>query len=365
MIEQYLDLLNESIKPEEADIESVEKFEDFICTYWNGRVTKSSVGTSVARYSVLVNAKHIDAFMKLTRQFNAHFDTNNVRLTQDGKFVLVEVPNQERGVYGMKDCAKALMQIPKKDNEIIISIGEDVSTECITYNLVEMPHMLVSGQTGSGKSVFLHNVILSMIMQYSPEDVQLVLVDPKVVEFKFYDGEPHVKELVTSPNRGGIAIQDLCKEMDLRYEMMADAGVQDIARYNMEANKKLPRIVLIVEELGDLAISSKDEVIKDILRLTFKARACGIHLIICTQRPDSQYMTGRLKNNVQCRAVFSMASVADSRVALGKKGAETLNGKGDGIFRNNNGTSNIRFQSPFVTEQEICAVVKKSKELWG
>lgn len=363
MIKEFVSLLNNSVK-QENEIEDTEKFEDFICTYWNARVRKVTVGTSVTRYSILVNAKQIELFLKLKRQFDAHFDTNNVRLTQDGKYVLVEVPNKTRGIYGMKDCAEALMKIPKKDNEINISIGEDVSTECIVYNIVDMPHMLVAGQTGSGKSVFLHNVILSMIMQYSPEELQLVLIDPKVVEFKFYEGEPHIRELVTSANRGGLAIQDLCAEMDSRYEKFADIGVQDIARYNERSEKKMPRIVLVIEELGDLALSSRDNVVNDILRLTFKARACGIHVILCTQRPDSQFLTGRLKNNIQCRCVFSMASVQDSRVALGKKGAETLNGKGDGIFRNNNGTSNIRFQSPFVTEKEIVAVVKKSKEVW-
>lgn len=360
MINDYLDLLNSSVKDEE-NIESTEILENFIGTYWNARVTKVSLGTSVTRYYLLVNAKQIAYFLKLQKEFNAHFDTNNIRLSQDGKYVLLEVPNKNKGVYGMKDCALALANHEKKDNEILISIGEDVSTECITYNLCEMPHLLVAGQTGSGKSVFLHNVILSIIMQYSPQDVQLVLIDPKVVEFNFYRGIPHVRDLVTTPSKACNSIEDLCNEMNRRYELFAEMECQDIVTFNEKSKVKMPRIVLIIEEVADLALSSRDDVISNILKLTFKARACGIHVILCTQRPDSELMTGKLKNNIQCRVVFSMASVQDSRVALGKKGAELLSGKGDGIFRNNNGTSNIRFQSPLVTEKEIKNVVERIK----
>lgn len=363
MIEKFMPFLNESVK-DTSKAESAEMLEEFVCTYWNARVTKVSVGTSVIRYYVLVNAKQIDYFLKLTKQFNAHFDTNNVRLSQDGKYVLIEVPNKEKGTYGMRDCAEALGKIEKKENELNISIGEDVSTECITYNLVDMPHMIVAGQTGSGKSVFLHNVILSLIMQYTPKELELVLIDPKVVEFNFYKGEPHVRELVSSPNKAGNAIEDLCVEMDNRYKKFAEEGVQDIATYNKKTGRNMSRIVLIIEELADLALSSRDDVIVNILKLTFKARACGIHVILCTQRPDSQQLSGKLKNNFQCRVAFSMASQHDSKTVLGKKGAEVLTGKGDGIFRNNNGTSNIRFQSPLVTEKEITAVVEQCKKMY-
>jgi len=363
MIKDFLEVLNKSVK-DTSRAESAEQLEDFVCTYWNARVTKVSVGTSVIRYYVLVNAKQIDYFLKLTKQFNAHFDTNNVRLSQDGKYVLIEVPNQEKGTYGMYDCAVALQEIEKKNNELFISIGEDVSTECITYNLVDMPHMIVAGQTGSGKSIFLHNVILSLIMQYTPKELELVLIDPKVVEFNFYKGEPHVRELVSSPNKAGKTVEDLCVEMDNRYKQFAEVGVQDIASYNRKTDKKMSRIVLIIEELADLALSSRDDIIVNILKLTFKARACGIHVILCTQRPDSQQLSGKLKNNFQCRVAFSMASQHDSKTVLGRKGAEVLTGKGDGIFRNNNGTSNIRFQSPLVTEEEIKRVVEIAKNVY-
>jgi len=363
MIEKFIPLLNESIK-DTGRVESIEQLEEFACTYWNARVQRVSVGTSITRYYIIVNAKQIDLFLKRKKEFNAHFDTNNVRLSQDGKYVLLEVPNETKGIYGMRDCAEALSKIEKRENELNISIGEDVSTECITYNLVDMPHMIVAGQTGSGKSVFLHNVILSLIMQYTPQECQLVLIDPKVVEFNFYKNEPHVVGLASTPSKACNIIEDLCELMNSRYEMFAEMGCQDIVSYNNRASEKLPRIVLIIEELADLALSARDDIIVNLLKLTFKARACGIHVILCTQRPDSKQLSGKLKNNFQCRVAFSVACHQDSQTILGRKGAEILTGKGDGIFRNNNGTSNIRFQSPFVTEKEIRAVVEQSKKIY-
>lgn len=363
MIKDFIDLLNKSNKHLDC-VENPGELEDFASTFWSARVERFSVGTSIIRYYLLVNPAQISYFLKRQAEFNAHFDTNNVRLSQDGKYVLLEVPNKEKGTYGMRDCLEALSKIEKKENELNISIGEDVSTECITYNLVEMPHMIVAGQTGSGKSVFLHNVIISLISQYTPQEMQLVLIDPKVVEFNFYKDEPHTIDFATTPSRAGNSVEDLTNEMNRRYELFANADCRDIASYNEIAEEKLPRIVLIIEELADLALSAREEIIINLMKLTFKARACGIHVILCTQRPDSASLSGKLKNNFQCRVALSMASIHDSKTILGKKGAEILTGKGDGIFRNNNGTSNIRFQSPLITKQEIEAVVKKAKEVY-
>lgn len=358
MNSNFINFLSPS-KKDDRNVISKNELAKFIeDTYFNGKVSNVSLGTSVTRYDILVPPKSIQYFLKLERQFNAFFDTNDCRMFQNGKYVCLEVPNKYRGIYGMRDCYSALQENTNAKNGLLIPIGEGLDGKCIVYDLTEMPHLLVAGQTGSGKSVFLHNIILSLIMQYSEEKLNMILIDPKKVEFEFYRNVPCVREVVTSSERASEKINALCDEMDSRYKMFAELSVRDFESFNEKAEVKLPRVVLIVEELADLAISSKDDVIKSIQRLLYKARACGIHIIISTQRPDSDFMSGKLKSNFQCRAVFSMASKWDSRVALNKYGAEKLRGNGDGIFRTNNGQANIRFQSPFVSEKEIQDVVK-------
>lgn len=356
MISDFASVLTPSIK-DDRNVVSKRELQKFIeDTYFNGKVENVMLGTTVTRYDILVPPKSIPYFLKLERQFNAHFDTNDCRMFQNGKYVCLEVPNKYRGTYGMKECYSALQE-SGNNNGLLISIGEGLDGKCILYDLTQMPHLLVAGQTGSGKSVFLHEVILSLIMQYSKEQLNLVLIDPKKVEFEFYRGVPCVREIISTPERASEKINSLCDEMDSRYKMFSEFSVRDFKSFNQKAQVKLPRIVLIIEELSDLAISSKDNVIKSIQRLLYKARACGIHVIISTQRPDSDFMSGKIKSNFQCRAVFSMASRWDSRVALNKYGAEKLKGNGDGIFRTNNGQSNIRFQAPYVHEKEINDVV--------
>lgn len=356
MVGNFINFLNPS-KKDDRNVVSKSALGKFISdTYFNGSVKNVSLGTSAVRYDILVPPKSIQFFLKLERQFNAYFDTNDCRLFQNGKYVCLEVPNKYRGIYGMQECYSALQENTNKG--LFIPIGEGLDGKCILYDLVKMPHLLVAGQTGSGKSVFLHSVILSLIMQYEKEELNLILIDPKKVEFEFYRGVPCVREVVTSSERASEKINNLCDEMDSRYKMFAELSVRDINSFNEKSDVKLPRIVLIVEELADLAISSKDDVIKSIQRLLYKARACGIHVIVSTQRPDSDFVSGKLKSNFQCRAVFSMASKWDSKVALSRLGAEKLKGNGDGIFRTNNGQSNVRFQAPYVSEKEIKDIVK-------
>lgn len=268
----------------------------------------------------------------------------------------VEVPNKYRGIYGLRDCLSELQKTSNSDQKLIIPIGESLDGTCITYNLCDMPHLLVAGKTGSGKSVFLHSLILSLIAQYSSKDLNLILIDPKQVEFEFYRSVPCVREVVTTTERAEQKINDLCQEMDSRYRLFSELRVRDIDSYNMVSESKLPRIVLFVDELADLAITSKDAVISNIQRLVLKARACGVYVVLSTQRPDSDFMTGKMKNNFQCRAIFTMASVHDSRT-VGMSGAHNLKGNGDGLFRSNDGRSAYRFQSPLITEKEIKSIV--------
>lgn len=354
----YRGYLNES-KKDDRNVVPKSKLTQFIDdNYFRGKVENISVGTSTTRYDITVPPKNIPYFLKLERQFNYFFNVNNCRLTQDRKYICLEIPNAYVGTYGMRDCFDALQKAERTNDELLIPIGEGLYGECILYDLVKMPHLLIAGQTGSGKSVFLHNLILSLIMQYSKDELNLILIDPKRVEFDFYRNVPCVRNVYTSTDRAEECITNLCDEMDYRYKIIAESGHRDFESYNKNSEAKMPRIVLIIEELADLVITSKDMAMKSISRLLNKARACGIHVIVSTQRPDSEFLGGKTKNNFQCRVVFSMASDRDSKVALGRKGAEKLRGNGDGIFRSNNGQENTRFQSPNVTEKEIKDVVK-------
>ena len=359
---KFLECFNDSTR-DDRNIVTKNNLSKFIeDNYFNGRVADVRTGTTVTRYDIEVKPKSIKYFLRLEKEFNSFFNTNDCRLFQNGKYVCVEVPNKYRGTYGFKDCLSSLQEFRENENGLYISIGESLDGTNINYDLVSMPHLLVAGQTGSGKSIFLHNVILSLLAQYSKDELNLLLIDPKEVEFGFYRGVPQVREVVTNADRSARKIRDLCDEMDKRYSILAESRKRDIDSYNETATVKMPRIVVVIEELADLIISQGDDIVSDITRLVVKARACGIHVILATQRPEAEFMTGKLRSNFQCRVAFSTATNIDSRIILGKYGAEKLKGNGDGIFRSNNGISQIRFQSALITESEIKNAVALLKE---
>lgn len=364
MIEgKYLECFNKSIK-DDRNIKTKKNLARFIeDNYFNGIVKEVYAGTTVTRYDIEVQPKGIKYFLKLEREFNAFFNSNNCRLYQNGKYVCVEVPNKYRGTYGFADCISSLQTISDHKNKLHISIGEALDGSNINYDLLQMPHLLVAGQTGSGKSVFLHNVILSLLLQYSKEEVNLLLVDPKEVEFGFYRNAPQVREVVTNSERTARKIRDMCDEMDNRYSVFSEKSVRDIDSYNENSEVKMPRVVVFIEELADLVISQGHDVIADITRLVVKARACGIHIVLATQRPEAEFMTGKLRSNFQCRVAFSTADARDSQMILGRKGAEKLKGNGDGILRTNNGQEQTRFQSALITESEIKNAVRLLQEV--
>lgn len=350
---KYLECFNKS-KKDDRNIVTKKNLARFIeDNYFNGAVKEVHAGTTVTRYDIEVRPKGIKYFLKLEKEFNAFFNSNNCRLYQNGKYVCIEVPNKYRGMYGFADCISSLQTISDQKNKLHVSIGEALDGTNINYDLVKMPHLLVAGQTGSGKSVFLHNIILSLLLQYTKDDVNLLLFDPKEVEFSFYRNAPQVREVVTNGDRTARKIRDMCDEMDNRYSVFAEKYVRDISSYNEISEVKMPRIVVFVEELADLVISQGSEVISDITRLVVKARACGIHIVLATQRPEAEFMTGKLRSNFQCRVAFSTADARGSQMILGRKGAEKLKGNGDGILRTNNGQEQTRFQSALITEEEI------------
>lgn len=359
---KFIDCFNNSVK-DDRNIVTKNNLSNFISdNYFNGRVVSVHAGTTVTRYDIEVKPKAIKYFMKLEREFNSFFDTNDCRIFQNGKYVCVEVPNKYRGIYGFRDCISSLQQISDHNNKLYITIGEALDGTNINYDFVSMPHLLVAGQTGSGKSIFLHNVILSLLLQYDKNELNMLLIDPKEVEFSFYRNAPQVREVVTNNERAARKIRDMCDEMDNRYTAFAEKGVRDISSYNNTSSVKMPRIVMVIEELADLIISQGESIVSDITRLVVKARACGIHIILATQRPEAEFMTGKLRSNFQCRVAFSTATNIDSRIILGRYGAEKLKGNGDGIFRSNNGLEQVRFQSAYITEDEIKKAIKLLQE---
>lgn len=359
---KYMECFNKS-KKDDRNIISKKNLAQFIeDNYFNGTVKEVCAGTAITRYDIEVKPKAIKYFLKLEREFSSFFNSNNLRLYQNGKYICVEVPNKYRGTYGFSDCISSLQTISDHKNKLYISIGESLDGSNINYDLVQMPHLLVGGQTGSGKSVFLHNVILSLLLQYGKEDVNLLLIDPKEVEFNFYRNAPQVREVVTNVERASRKIRDMCDEMDNRYSVFAEKSARDISSYNEISEVKMPRIVVFIEELADLIISQGSDVVSDITRLVVKARACGIHVVLATQRPEAEFMTGKLRSNFQCRVAFSTADARNSQMIIGRKGAEKLKGKGDGIFRTNNGLENTRFQSALITENEINSAVRMLNE---
>ena len=358
---KYIECFEKTLR-DDRNLVSKKNLSSFIeKNYFNATVEEVNTGTAITRYDIKVQPKAIKYFLKLLREFNAFFDTNDCRLFQNGKLVCLEVPNKYVGTYRFSDCIASLQTITNHTGKLYVSIGESLNCKNIIYDLVSMPHLLIGGGTGSGKSIFLHNLILSLLLQYSSKEVNLILIDPKEVEFNFYRNAPQVREVVVNAEVACRRIRDLCDEMDNRYKIFSDIGVRDIESYNKKSEIKMTRIVVFIEELADLIIQQGSDIISNITRLVVKARACGIHIILSTQRPEAEFMTGKLRSNFQCSVAFATASQFDSKMIIGTKGAEKLKGNGDGLFRPNDNEL-IRFQSAFISEEEIKNAVKLLNE---
>lgn len=360
--EKFLSCFNKSVKHDEAVMSKAELEQIFAQQFYIDADVKGIYsGTAATRYDIEVKPCYIKFLLGKVREFNSIFNTNGCRLSQNGKYVCVEIPNEQRGVYGFADCVQSLNDLENVKDGLFISIGEALDGTNITYDLATMPHFLVGGQTGSGKSVFAHSVVLSLLLQYTSEELKMILIDPKAVEFELYEGAPQVTDIVADSKIARKKISELCGEMDRRYALFSKAKCRDIISYNATATKKLPRIVVYVEEMADLILTEGDRIIDDISRLTAKARASGIHVILSTQRPESAFMSGMLKSNFQCRVSFSTVDAVNSRMILGCNGAEKLRGDGDGYFKSHDGQKLTRFQSALITEKEIKKAVSLLK----
>ena len=248
------------------------------------------------------------------------------------------------------------------------SVGKDIGGNCIVGNIAKMPHLLIAGTTGSGKSVCMNSIIISLLYKAGPEDVKLIMVDPKMVELGIYNGIPHLLiPVVTDPKKAAGSLQWAVTEMLRRYKLMSDAGVRDLESYNSimeseEDGQKLPQVIVIIDELADLMLVAAKEVEDSICRIAQMGRASGMHLIIATQRPSADVITGLMKANIPSRIAFSVASAMESRIILDTQGAEKLVGKGDMLYAPIGCGKPLRVQGCFVTDSEVEAVAGYVKD---
>ena len=278
----------------------------------------------------------------------------------------IEVPNRTVTTVSLRDVLDSPEFINAKSKSSI-GLGKSIDGNCVVGNISKMPHLLIAGTTGSGKSVCMNSIIISLLYKAGPEDVKLIMVDPKMVELANYNGIPHLMiPVVTDPKKAAGALQWAVTEMMRRYKTMSDAGVRDLESYNSivtaEGGQKVPQLVVIIDELADLMMVAAKEVEDSICRIAQMGRASGVHLVIATQRPSADVITGLMKANIPSRIAFSVASAMESRIILDTQGAEKLVGKGDMLFAPIGNGKPLRVQGCFVTDAEVLAVTSYVKE---
>lgn len=281
----------------------------------------------------------------------------------------VEVPNESIDMVGLREILESY-NFQGSKYPLTYALGKDITGNCVTARIEKMPHMLVAGATGSGKSVCLNSLLISLLYKASPQDVRLILVDPKQVEFTLYNGLPHmlIPNVITSPEKAMMALDWVITEMERRFTLFSQAKVRNLDEYNnteeviSELNEKLPFIVFIIDEIGDLMLNNKKEIEEKIQKITQKSRAAGIHLIVATQRPSVDVITGKIKANLNSRIAFAVSAFADSKTILDQGGAEKLLGRGDMLYSPIDKPEPTRIQGAFVSNEEVEAVVEFVKE---
>lgn len=277
----------------------------------------------------------------------------------------IEIPNKETLPVSLRALLES-DKFKKAESALTVALGRDIAGEPLLCDLAKMPHLLIAGATGSGKSVCINSILISLLYKASPEEVKLLLIDPKVVELKIYNDIPHlIAPVVTDPKKAANALHWAVTEMTRRYTLFAEKAVRDVKAYNQQAKtkeEKMPLILLIIDELADLMVTAANEVEDSISRLTAMARAAGIHLIIATQRPSVDVLTGVIKANIPSRIAFSVSSQIDSRTILDGAGAEKLLGKGDMLYAPQTSPKSQRAQGAFVSDREVEAITQFVKE---
>ena len=335
------------------------------------KVTQVHLGPAVTKYEVLPDTGvKVSKIVSLQDDLALALAAKDIRIEAPipGKSAIgIEVPNSEIAIVTLREVIEANEQI-KLDAKLFVSLGRDVTGQAISAELNKMPHLLVAGSTGSGKSVCINGIIVSLLMRAKPNEVKMMMIDPKMVELSVYNGIPHLlAPVVTDPRKAAQALQKVVSEMERRYDLFSYSGTRNIEGYNdhielhneglEEKQPKLPYIVVIVDELADLMMVASSEVEDAITRLAQMARAAGIHLIIATQRPSVDVITGIIKANIPSRIAFAVSSAVDSRTILDMGGAERLLGRGDMLYLPAGASKPVRVQGAFVSDQEVEKVI--------
>lgn len=356
---------NEEIAKEKADV-LTNKIRELNV---DAQITNYVVGPSVTRFEITLAAGvRVNTFVNLQEDFKLALGVNSIRIEAPipGKSAIgIEVPNNYRSMVSLKEIITTL---PPKKHKLYVPVGKDIGGMPISVAICDMPHCLISGATNSGKSVCANTIILSLLMNYKPSEVRMIMVDPKRVEMLFYTDIPHLLcPIITDASKAMVALDKLCKRMMERFDIFAKEGVKNIASYNEKMvsleKDKMPFILLFVDELAELMLSKKSQIVEEkIQKLVQLGRAAGIHLVLSTQRPDVNVITGTIKSNIPCRMTFRLSSLVDSRTVIDVGGAEKLLNNGDMLLLTPDYTGLRRVQGVYVSDKEIADVVDHCKK---
>ena len=358
-IEKYNDLKKIAEKNSEILLETLKNYG------FKVKLNDIIVGPAITKYELIPEiGTKVNKFNNLHNDLAFALAAKSVRIEAPipGKSAIgIEIPNNEIVPVGLKEVLNSNKN--NLDEKLQVPLGKQINGEPYFLKIDETPHLLIAGSTGSGKSICINSIIISLLLKSKPDEVKLVMIDPKKVELTPYNNIPNLLyPVVTEPKKAAIVLQKMVNEMEERYELFAQKNVRNIKSYNNISDEKLPYIVVIVDELADLMMIASNQVETSIARLAQMARAAGIHLIIATQRPSTDVITGLIKSNIPTRISFAVSSSIDSRTILDQTGAEQLLGKGDMLLSTQANNNLIRIQGAYISDDEITNIVNQVKE---